>query len=262
MDQSKEIVIQDANIFLATLLEGEDASIIPQITPIVIQNIKIGRFDFYSTSDLGISNYIMSVIQNYKKNHNILFEIQIEKSDVVWIRLLQQMITFAYKFFLWKGYPSDSEIHDIAEECAIDASIFLINARFPYDCDIDAWINVIVRRSCLKYMRSSYSKSKIPNSQISSFNDDVSIENIPDAFSVETITAEKTIRTLIGKYISELSGVQQKVIKMYYLDNMAVDEIAKLLNKNVSSIYSIHFRALEQLNKLCRDDDNLNVFDK
>lgn len=257
MGQSKETIIKEANNFLLTLLEGEDASIIPQITPIVIQNIKIGRFNYYSKSGLGISNYINSVIQNYKENQNKIDEIQKEKSDTTWGPLFQNMLNSAFIFFLGKNFPPDSETRDIAEDCAVDASMVLVNARFPYDCEIDPWIYVIVRRSCLKYMRNLYCKSKIPENQISSINYfDISNENIPDTFSLETNSNNVVNKAIIEKYIHALSDTQQKVIKMIYFDNLSASGVAKELNKSINSVYSLQFRALVQLRKLLSKDES------
>ena len=258
MGQSKEIIIKEANNFLLTLLEGEDASIIPQITPIVLQNIKIGRFNHYSKSGLGISNYINLVIQNYKENQKKIDEIQKEKSDTTWEPLFQNVLNSAFMFFLGKNFFPDSETRDIAEDCAVDASMVLVNARFPYDCEIDPWIYVIVRRSCLKYIRNLYCKSKIPENQISSINYfDISNENIPDnTFSLETYSNNIVNKAIIEKYIHALSDTQQKVINMIYFDNLSVASVARELNKSTNSIYLLQLRAVDQLRKLLAKNES------
>jgi RNA polymerase sigma factor (sigma-70 family) len=165
------------------------------------------------------------------------------------------MQTWAYNFFLRKNFAAGGQTMEIAEECATEAAISLLNTHFPYDTDFAPWAHIIVQNACRKFIHRSLKKSAVP--------DDKKVELDDERVDADALLLAEPIPTdLDGDLVaalSQLSEARRTVIQYLYFDGLNPEETAQKMGKSVSAIYTLQFHALRDLRKIMNAiRDNLN----
>lgn len=105
--------------------------------------------------------------------------------------------------------------------------------------NLSAWLLQIAHRRLIdilrkKYREDEYTKSNIP-------------EDVIDDPEEELFNKEKIV--LLKMALEELKPIYNKVLTLKYYKNMSQKEIAKEINKSISSVESLLVRARKALNK-------------
>ena len=225
-----------------------------KIRMILYANLDRGRIQSFVEGDINlVRDYIMRVAEEYINLSPYINKLQIERATTVWEPLYKQMVLWAYKFFLKKGFRADINTQDIATECATEAAINVLRAHFPYDTDLEPWACVIVQNTCRKYIRGALKKSMIPQQDLIDL--DETLYNIQDP-AYQDQEYSKDLQSDILEAIAKLSAARRLVVELMYFTELTPVEIAKKIKKSVGAIYSLQFNALHDLRKILNKNRN------
>jgi len=236
---------------LESLAESKGDGLVRQIRPILLANLERGRVERFLEGSLDrMPAYVAWVAEEFSALHGYLHQLQHERSAEVWTPLYERMQTWAYNFFLRKGFSAGMQTQEIAGECASEAAVNLLHAYFPYDNDFDAWAHIIVQNACRKYIERAFKKSAVPDGQIVDLDDNLVGAN-------DLLTGE--LGEELVNALAQLTKARREVIQHLYLDELPAEEVARKLGKSVGAIYSLQFHALEDLRKILgRNTDKFN----
>ena len=242
---------------IKTLAESKGEELIRQIRPILYTNLDRGRVTYFTNGNTAlIPAYLSLVLENYTVLHEYIHRLQIERNTEAWEPLFQRMQTWAYNFFLRKNFSTDHTTEEAAIECATEAAITLLHAHFPYDTEFDPWAHMIVQNTCRKFMTRALKKSVVPPENKVDLNEN---QVDPDEVLLESQALRRESIAGLESMLSQLSEARRRVIEYIYFQDMAPEEVARILNKSVGAIYSLQFQALRDLRKILhKTRDNIN----
>ncbi len=257
MSLEKEQLRVEIEQALEKLAELRGDERIRRIRQVVLNNLERERLQtFMDGSCDGIEAYVQHVDRLFAKLHKYLHQLQIERSYDVWEPLFERMQNWAYNFLLRKNFTKHPQTQELAAACATDAALILLNAYFPYDTEFDPWAHILVQNSCRKFISKNFRKSVVSEKQFVELDENlVSSEQLP----LETRALQKEADGELLRALAQLSKARRRVIELAYFDELEAAEIAQILGKSVNAIYSLQFRALQDLRKILgQNRDNLN----
>jgi len=224
---------------------------------ILLANLDRGRVQtFVGEEPARIFGYVCLVVQNFSTLNPYLHQLQTEKRRSAWEPLYKRMQTWAYNYFIRKGFFADNYTREIAIECAGDAATTILKAHFPYDTEFDPWAHTIVQNACRKYIEKSLKKSTIPDEKQIELEDELADSHSP---LLEINALQKEMGRELLEALNQLSEARRTVIQSIFFDGLSPEETAKNLNKSVGAIYSLQFNALKDLQKILDTNrDNTN----
>jgi RNA polymerase sigma-70 factor (ECF subfamily) len=229
------------------ILEPELAA---SLRPILDANLDRGRVETYvGETFTRTEEYIQRVAVQYARLNPYLQAVQKERSDAVWQPLFDQLQVWAYNFLLRKNFIPDDSTRAIAEECATEAALRILDAHFPYDTEFEPWAYTIVSMSCLRFFRDGTKKSVIPPQNLVELD-----EELPDLDPTHLM--EGADQSDLLDALSELPEARRQVIQLHYFKGMSLPEIANTLGKSVGATHSLHFNALRELRKILGKNRN------
>jgi len=233
------------------LLEADGGSQTAAILRLILYaNLDRGRVENYIGNDIQrVGAYAQRVVDHYARLKPTMMALQNDRSDEVWLPLFTQLQHWAYHFLLRKNFVPGLSTSVIAEECATTAAINILDAYFPYDIEFEPWAHVIVINTCLRFFRDETKKSIIPPQNIVEL--DEKLAN-PEDIRLE----DQDERGDLLKAMSGLSDARRQVIQLYYLDDLPLPEVARVMGKSIGAIHSLHFNALQDLRKILGDNRN------
>jgi RNA polymerase sigma factor (sigma-70 family) len=231
-------------------LEAEPQTI-ASIRLILHTNLDRGRVEHFIGSDIRrVGEYVRRVLEHYARLHSYIRSLQKERTDEVWQPLFKQLQTWAYNFLLRKGFVPGLSTRTIAEECATEAALRILDAHFPYDTEFDPWAHTTVTMTCFRFFRDGTKKSAVPPKNLVEL--DEQLPNLEDSGFKNQDDRNALLQTMSG-----LSEARRQVIQLHYLDDVPLPEIATLMGKSAGAIHSLHFNALQDLRKiLSKNRDN------
>lgn len=240
---------------LKVLAESKGGSLARQIKPVLLTNLDRGRIHGAIADDPDrLQAYVGLVAETFIALNRYLHQLQIEQSSEAWEPLFERMQTWAYNFFLRKGFLADENTREIAIECASDAAFNLLRAHFPYDTEFDAWAHIIVQNACRKFIHKNLKKSIVPEDKKVELDED-----LPDPSLLELALLQKEFGEQLEQALAQLTEARRTVIQAIYLDSLEPVEIARRMGKSVGAIYGLQFHGLEDLRKILSPiRDNLN----
>lgn len=241
---------ENLQIEIEKALEAIPPELASCIRPVLAANLDRGRVEYFVGDDFArVGEYVQRVVDHYERLSPYIKAVQKNKSDDVWLPLFKNLQTWAYNFLLRKNFYPSPETQVIAEECAAEAAMHLLDAHFPYDTDFEPWAHTIITKTCLHYFRDETKKSVIPAKNLTELD-----ETQPDLNAVAFM--EQDISGNLLEVLSQLSDARCQVLQLHYLKNMSLPEIAKVLGKSLGAVYSLHFNALEDLRKILGKNRN------
>jgi RNA polymerase sigma factor (sigma-70 family) len=224
-------------------LEAEPQTI-ASIRIILHTNLDRGRVENFIGNDIRrVGDYVRRVLAHYVRLHPYIQAVQKDRSDEVWQPLFKQLQVWAYNFLLRKNFVPGLSTSTIAEECATEAALRILDAHFPYDTEFDPWAHTTVTMTCFRFFRDGTKKSAIPPQNLVELD-----EKLPGL--EESKLKNQDDRNDLLQAMSALSESRRQVIQLHYLDDMPLPEIASLMGKSVGAIHSLHFNALHDLRKI------------
>ncbi len=112
-----------------------------------------------------------------------------------------------------------------------------------------SWIMLITTQTVVDSL-----EKKDPHS-ISGYEKLVSIEDIKESFEwgkEQKRLEKKEELNLVIEKSKKLTPSQRLIFQLHYLDDMPLEEIAKMTNRTVKAVYSIKFRAIQRLKELIK----------
>lgn len=232
------------------VLQTIEPKLAASIRSILHANLDRGRVETFVGADFSrVDQYVKRVADQYTKLSPYIFATQKNMADDVWQPLFKKLQAWAYNFLLMKNFFPGSETQAIADECAANAAMHILNAHFPYDTEFEPWAYTIVTMSCLRFFRDGTKKSIIPPQNLVELDEQLPALDI-------TNLIERDDQNDLLTVLSELSEARRQVIQLHYFEAMSLPEIAEVMKKSVGAIYCLHFNALEDLRKILGKNRN------
>lgn len=250
----KDKISDDVDAALTSLAEQRGEGYVVEIKMVLDANLERGRIERFLGDDYELSRvdeYIQRVVGFYDALNPKLHGLQIEKDTASWETLGENLQTWAYNYFRRKNFTHGPKTMEIVGECASDAAGIIVNAYFPFDTDFTPWAHRILLNVCGKYIRSALKKSVIPNDVIVPIDDVMGI--LPD-MSMQDNQRRNEIREELEEAIEKLSPSRKDVILKRYFEGLSLHEIAAVMERSIGAVYSLHFYALQDLQKIIKDN--------
>ena len=214
--------------------------LVKHIRPIVLANLKIGRFNYYLKRhpEHQLTDYVDYVADHYQQWAAYIILLQQTRSDQIW-RLLHSKLTVWARHYLSSGKYNlaQGEAEDIAHE----AMLVLITARFPYDTHFDPWARRILRNTCAQMHRKAKEVAELREQQQS--------EQGPTP--VRKLEESVAIHQDLLRSIETMSNPdRQRFLLLHYYQDLSFAEIQPIMNKTLSALYKLHFDALEEVREI------------
>jgi RNA polymerase sigma-70 factor (ECF subfamily) len=146
--------------------------------------------------------------------------------------------------------PNKEDAEDIAQEVFLE--VFNSIHKFKGNSKLSTWIYRITTNKCLEFIRKKNTKKRFAFMQ-SILGNDIPIDRTSyfTEFNHPGIVLENKERNeTIFKAINQLPEGQRIVFTLHKVDGKSYQEISKIIDKSVSSVESLMFRARKKLQKL------------
>jgi len=149
--------------------------------------------------------------------------------------------------------PNKEDAEDIAQEVFLE--VFNSIHTFKGDSKLSTWIYRIATNKCLEFIRKHNTKKRFAFLQNISGNElPLDRTNYFTEINHPGIQLEnKQTSEMLFKAINQLPEAQRIVFTLHKVDDKSHDEISEILNKSVSSIESLMFRAKRNLQVILKD---------
>lgn len=146
--------------------------------------------------------------------------------------------------------PNKEDAEDIAQEVFVE--VFNSINKFKGDSKLSTWIYRITTNKCLEFIRKKNTKKRF------AFLQSISGNEIPlDKTNYFTeinhpgiLMENKETSAILFRAINQLPEAQRVVFTLHKVDDKSHEEISEILQKSVSSIESLMFRAKKNLQVL------------
>lgn len=207
-------------------------------------NLDRGRVEHFIENDIArVNEYVRRVHECYLRLHPCIESVQKARTDEAWQPLLLNLQTWAYNFLRRKGFAPGLSTREIAEECATEAALRLLDAHFPYDTEFNPWAHTIVSMACFRFFRDGTKKTIVPPQNLVELD-----EQLPNPEEINPANQEE--RQVLLQAMAHLSEARRQIIQLHYLDDLPLSEIARRMGKSAGAIHSLHFNALHDLRKI------------
>ncbi|MEZ4656493.1 MAG: RNA polymerase sigma factor [Caldilineaceae bacterium] len=135
---------------------------------------------------------------------------------------------------------------DIAQELTQEALLqaYLSLRSLRADAHFQAWLHAIVRNVCRNYLR----RQQLDDLPLE-LDGEVAVTPLYFHETVEPLAAleQKELSNLVEAAVAALSAKNQAAVRLFYYEQLGVQEIAKLLSASVSAIKGRLFQARRQM---------------
>lgn len=220
-----------------------------KVRGILSANLDRGRVETFLAGDPSrVGEYVIRVAETYSRLNPHIHAVQNDQTEEAWQPIFDQLRTWAYNFLLRKNFYPGPETLAIADECATEAAVHILDAHFPYDTEFEPWAHTVVTMTCLHYFRDGMKKSVIPPQNLVELDEHLS--------DLTAILSEDGDRDDLLEAMSQLPESRRKVIQLHYFEGRSLPEIADLMGKTPGAIHSLHFNALADLRKILGKNGN------
>ena len=141
------------------------------------------------------------------------------------------------------GIKDRATAEDIAQDAFIKA--WQASEGFQSKSKVSSWLCAIARNAAIDHMRKHKRMVMLGDNKIPE-KPDMSAYSNPEVKMLEEEN-DKSVKASVKTALSKLSDKHAQVIKMYHLDDMSYDEIAKELNIAKGSVMSRLFHARQKM---------------
>lgn len=133
-------------------------------------------------------------------------------------------------------HTRDSEAaKDIAQDCCTD--IIKAIHQLQYPARFNVWLYKIAYRKSVDWIRRQQRER------------DRNAKDVEESLYFQSENKEQDVVNMLGKYMQQLPGDSRMILKLFYLDNFNIREIANILSIPVGTVKSRLFHAREKLKK-------------
>ncbi|MCA9933938.1 MAG: sigma-70 family RNA polymerase sigma factor [Ardenticatenaceae bacterium] len=188
--------------------------------------------------------YVQHVSEQYLAQHEYIESLQVQKTAVAWNALQQKIQKRIYTLLLRWGFPSQ-QCRVLVPDIAQDACMEILFAHYPYDCNFDAWLSVLLFRVSRKHAQQvRKEQKKLEEVEISE------LVHHPRLTQTQPIELNMAIIESLNGALQQLPVNQQDVVKSYYILGKPLPEIADEQGVSVNTVYKRHHDALKKLRKI------------
>lgn len=128
-------------------------------------------------------------------------------------------------------------------------------------CSFATWLGVVTRNYVLNFIRSDSRQKSLTKSLDEQTDEDKEgslIDTIQDDRPlVRDIMDRESMLNLLYKYLEKLDVMERTILDMFYLQNLPLEEIARVLGKSVDAVFMQKKRIIEELQKKIKKDVDL-----
>lgn len=140
-----------------------------------------------------------------------------------------------------------SDAEDISQEVFL--KVWKNIKKYKFEYSFKTWILTITRNTSIDWLR------KKRNIVFSDFENEtgenVFVENIVDQeMLADELFAKIEDAKMLEEFLEKISLNQSEVLRLRYKDDLSFEEIAKVLNKPIDTVKSLHRRALMAIRQL------------
>jgi len=149
--------------------------------------------------------------------------------------------------------PNKEDAEDIAQEVFLE--VFNSIHKFKGDSKFSTWIYRIVTNKCLEFIRKCNAKKRFAFLQSISGNE-LPLDKTMYFTEINHPGVQlenKQTSDVLFKAINQLPEAQRIVFTLHKIDDKSHDEISEILQKSISSIESLMFRAKKNLQVILED---------
>ena len=147
-----------------------------------------------------------------------------------------------------KNFRLGQQTFEQAINYATEASISLITAYFPFDVNFDSWAHMLLINVCRRQIRDTMrKKSHVPAVNLVPIDDLIETFIVPSDNPIHHQELREELLDAIDNLPNEL---WQQVILLRHFAEMSPKEVAEEMNRSLSAVYSLHFRAIKELRKI------------
>ncbi|GAA3654246.1 RNA polymerase sigma factor [Flavivirga jejuensis] len=146
--------------------------------------------------------------------------------------------------------PNKEDAEDIAQDVFVE--VFNSIGKFKGNSKLSTWIYRITTNKCLEFIRKKNTKKRFAFMQ-SIMGNDVPMDKskyFTEMNHPGIILENKEKSETLFLAINQLSEEQRAVFTLSKIDGMSNKEIGEVINKSVSSVESLMFRAKKNLQKI------------
>ncbi|MDD7884851.1 RNA polymerase sigma factor [Flavivirga sp. 57AJ16] len=149
--------------------------------------------------------------------------------------------------------PNKEDAEDIAQDVFVE--VFNSIGKFKGNSKLSTWIYRIATNKCLEFIRKKNTKKRFAFLQ-SIMGNDIPMDKskyFTEMNHPGIILENKEKSATLFLAINQLSEEQRTVFTLSKIDGMSHKEIGEIINKSVSSVESLMFRAKKNLQELLQN---------
>ncbi|MEM8860086.1 MAG: sigma-70 family RNA polymerase sigma factor [Chloroflexota bacterium] len=238
---------------LKRTLSSESKPIQQAVSKIVLKNESGGRLENHlkehpnKTAD----DYIVLVLNYYKKVSPQLSRLVHEKADSDWLELMEKMNKWAYSL-LRKRNPnfSHENLSNLSRDAVYSACGDVLKLYFPFDTPFDSWLYLVVKNNALAEMRKSFKRDEFANHGELDMSEDSNTLLTDSSFTnPEKIFSENERMEELRSCIEQLPDKQRNIIQAKFLEDLSTPEICERLEIKPNASHQLLFQARNNLIK-------------
>lgn len=198
-----------------------------------------------------VQSYVVEVATRYQADYALLCQIQQHKSAEAWDQLLDKLRRWAYSFINSWNLDESTRL-SYTTEIAQEASLEIIRAHYPYDCEFDAWACTLTKNISSKYMQQQPFFNEVDHIDLSDIEEWFS--KLGEQILLTNPEIEIARRQSLLDAIAQLSDKQKDLIWKRYFEGWSLPEISAHSQISISAVYKRHFDALQRLRKILDPD--------
>ena len=221
---------------------------------IVQENSEKGRLDRFIEGNPPetVSNYVWLVVGGYLQWHEYIEQMQQEKSEDVWRPLSEKLEHWAYHFLLRKGFHPGIETQELAQEYTSEAAMAVLQAPFPYDTELDAWLQQIVIYACCNQIEAWRRQKALEKKVAQALEDEKPLKN--SKAGIEHHVSSEEDKQVLYEAIQQLPNPKMRqVLWLRYYGEISSQEIAQVIGSSYRYVDKLHWQAKQLLGKKLTD---------
>ena len=153
------------------------------------------------------------------------------------------------------------EAREVAAKTSADLWLWLQTHTFPFDVPFDRWAARALTYRLHEATRRRNARSQYESDSLDRpvFDRDVTLGETLAEHSIERWFEAAGNREILLQAIGQLEERSATVLRLWYLEGWAADEIAAALGLTLNNVYVNRFRAIEKLRKLLLQDERFGL---
>lgn len=251
MKKDKQAFKEEINRVLENVVQKHGASIVNHVRPVVETNIEKGRLEHFLEGNPSktTNDYVWWVTDEYLQWHDYLYNIQQERSAVVWELLWEKIEQWSYHFLLRKGFYPGVETQKLAQEYGSEAVVAILQAHFPYDTELDAWLQQIVIYTCCNQIEVWKRQQALEKKLAQTFLDE-RLLTVSRRGMEHHISSQEQANILYHAIRQLKNAKMQQVLWLRYYGEFSSQEIAEIIGSSYRYVDKLHWKAKLLLGKI------------